>query len=61
MLFVASQNGHVEVIKLLLQHGADVYDKNKVSVIVFRVFVCCCMNLILMLCGLVVSRMEGLL
>ena len=29
-LYIAAQNGHKEVVELLLQHGADVNAKDKV-------------------------------
>ena len=30
-LMVASQNGHIDVVNVLLQHGASVYLQNKVK------------------------------
>jgi len=31
-LYIACQEGHLEVVKLLLAYGANVHDKNNVSV-----------------------------
>ena len=36
-MHVASQYGHVKVVKLLIAHGANPYAKNKVSNVIFVV------------------------
>ena len=35
-LMIASQNGHIDVVNVLLQHGASVHLQNKVKLLLFH-------------------------